>query len=583
MYKMRKWRGEVVWCGLFVAGLIFVWWLSGEQTLSLSARTAVAKFLRLLGDAALLSIPFAIAGRRGRVWGTIFLWVVALWEIGSVWYFRFWGDIPGLSSLLLGRNLNVELLRSTLGLWQWRDVLFLLPPVVLTLCVARVGGRTAFTRREKWGYAIASVVLFVGGQGVATHVFRSNQRLLGMDTSFLTATAERIEVAPLALNRDRALNGPVVGFFKQAKLTADVLGLRRDLTESDRREVEAFISSVPSWQQVKPADSIVEANSRKNVVLLLVESLNSGVVGRKVGGREVTPTLNALIGREGTLSALDVLTQVGAGGSGDGQLIANTGLFPINGFSAAMAVGSRNTFPSLCRSLGRETDVVVFADDMSAWNEHDTFQSYGFDSLYSRNDFPLLIEAEGGDGALLTFGASLMPSLSRPFFMELLTVSMHVPFRDKTIPEERIPSWIDTDASLSRLEADYLKMTAYFDAELNRFLNRLDSLGLADNTIVAIVSDHSQDVVSAGREEEPMAIIIANCGVSKRVERRVAQTEFFPTLLALTGTTGPQGWRGTAPTLLDAAPLSDSADSLARAVSHTILSTDFFAGVASEK
>ena len=91
-----------------------------------------------------------------------------------------------------------------------------------------------------------------------------------------------------------------------------------------------------------------------------MESLNAVVVNMHVNGRPLTPVLNRLLEAEGTISCLNVISQVKDGGSSDGQMIYNTGLLPIKNGSAAMLFGS-NDYPSLISTLKPASSMEIIA------------------------------------------------------------------------------------------------------------------------------------------------------------------------------------------------------------------------------
>ena len=107
------------------------------------------------------------------------------------------------------------------------------------------------------------------------------------------------------------------------------------------------------------------------------------------------------------------------------------------------------------------------------------------DDTYFRNGAPLRCAGYCTD----VFFAAALDFISdpadAPFFVYLATNAMHAPFhvedrfaapyREQGIPESR---------------AKFYGMIANFDENLGRLLQRLDELGLAENTIVIFTSDH---------------------------------------------------------------------------------------------
>lgn len=69
---------------------------------------------------------------------------------------------------------------------------------------------------------------------------------------------------------------------------------------------------------------------------------------------------------------------------------------------------------------------------------------------------------------------------------------------EMTIRDERLAAWPRTEDEVRRHLADYYAMVSHTDAQIGRLLDELDTLGLADSTIVVFASDHGLAVGSHG-------------------------------------------------------------------------------------
>lgn len=543
-------RGGLAFFLLLSLYLTALWWYEGVQTSTVAGRSLIAQFLRYYGDAALVTFPFALLKPRLRWLVFIPLWIITIWVCGAMWYFRFWGDTPGVSTVFLVGNVGDELFRSLMALWHLGDFIFILLLIALSVGYKFFAPVRTFrlSLRGKVLTSLFALLSFVGGQSVNTIIHYRSTSSEGFLMGPVKLTYLRF-TGPIHTNvYDMTPNGPLVHFAKSSLYALKVLTIKRSLTDADRLTIGNFINLTPEFPAI--ADSIVEANRAKNLIIIVVESLNADAIHRKVGGKPVAPTLCSLIDAEGTISSLNVTTQVRAGGSGDGQLLTNTGLHPLPYFSVPMALGSTNSFPALPKILDKKQNIVVFADDCKAWNEEATFTSYGFSPVYSRLDYPELVSQFGFDGAMFNFASELIPRLSEPFLLELLTTSMHAPFNDVTIPEERLARLSSEGFEHDPTSLNYLRMLNYFDTELGFFLDRLKEAGKMDNSMIVIVSDHSQDLTDPDLNDMPMAMIIANCGKTEKIDRTVGQVDIFPTILNLTGSVGPKNYRGMGTSML---------------------------------
>lgn len=94
-------------------------------------------------------------------------------------------------------------------------------------------------------------------------------------------------------------------------------------------------------------------NAKKNIVLIICESLESWPINLDIDGREVTPFLNSVVNDSTTFYAPHVLTQVCNGHSIDGQLIYTTGLLPTTNAVYSMKYPDR-IYPSLNKILEKD-------------------------------------------------------------------------------------------------------------------------------------------------------------------------------------------------------------------------------------
>jgi len=101
----------------------------------------------------------------------------------------------------------------------------------------------------------------------------------------------------------------------------------------------------------------------------------------------------------------------------------------------------------------------------------------------------------------------------------------------------------------------YYAAISFVDAQIGRLLDALDSLGLADNTIIVFWSDHGYHLGEHGLwfkqscfEESancPLIISVPRSGSSGKICRRIVElVDIYPTLADLTGIEPPAGLNG---------------------------------------
>lgn len=112
------------------------------------------------------------------------------------------------------------------------------------------------------------------------------------------------------------------------------------------------------------------------------------------------------------------------------------------------------------------------------------------------------------------------------------------------LPEPRL-SWLRQHEQWRPLVRAYLASTTFMDSQIGRVLDTLDTLGLADNTIVVLWSDHGwhlgeKDITgknSLWERSTRVPLIFAGPGVAKnaRCSQPVELLDLYPTLVELCG------------------------------------------------
>lgn len=523
----------------------------------IGSNNIIIRCVRIVADAVIIMLPYWFLPKRLRWTALIPVFGVALWSLSSLCYYRFWGKPLELYSILLFQNFSETLLVSGIGLCKARDLIY---PAVLTVSlVIYIAYRRAiiaspgFSIVARTWLSVITLLVFIFAQCLATRSIARWNDYEDVEDRIASVNKTRF-TANFDAHKNIQLNGAVVHLAKSIIQFRYFINLKQELTDAQRDEIEAFRTTDST-----PADStfaLLSANRNKNLILIVVESLNSEVIHAKANGREITPTLNALFDAHGSVSATNIQCQVRHGGSGDGQLLVNTGLHPISSIPISTYVyyGDDTDFPSIARALPGYSSVAIFGDDSTLWNQRGATSSMGFDSIIDKRTYPESVKRYGDDGNMLHYAFNYIKNLKQPFFAELFTVSMHTPFSIDGIPSHLVPDWIDADNTISAPKRKYLKVTAYFDRQLGEFITALKNAGIYENTVIAIVSDHSISLRTHDQGIGPMLFIAANTGISAKITRRVGQVDLYPTLLQLMGLdiNGRDIWRGVGTSILDA-------------------------------
>lgn len=308
-----------------------------------------------------------------------------------------------------------------------------------------------------------------------------------------------------------------------------------------------------------PSDSV----AKRNLVLILCESLESWPIGLEIEGREVTPFLNSLVEDSSRVYYnKDVLTQARAGRSIDGQLLYVAGRYPMRSgvFVKDHARADYYSLPKAMKDHGAST-YLVSCDLPSTWNQAVFATSLGIDTLLMHDDWYEDEDMDWHDGVdildhrLLGRCAERMrqgevwPEGENAFLL-VVTHSGHNPF---TLPPGLSPLALQGD--YPRWLRDYLEVTAYVDAALADFVTYIMSRPDADDTVIAIVGDH--EGLGAHRREidadGPYAyvdsdnhtpLILINSAYAGHGGFEINQVDVYSALLDAMGLYKSYQWRG---------------------------------------
>lgn len=496
--------------------------------------------LILIGTESLFLSSFILLLRgRWRVVIPVLTWLAAAFFLSNLFYYRYWHDLLPLAQIFNKESYNSFVFGSVPSLLRPVDCVFIILPLGVSLAYRFLGiSRQADISLKKGTAAVACVfILWIGAQALAAYASFRYWRSADCPTSFASEIKKRFvperNSSRLAQWYSREL---IFYLYHQACTSASMSAISLD--DEAKAEIAQFVESIPRRSMAE--DSVFALNKDKNLILIIVESLNADAIGNSISGLRITPTLDSLIESEGTVSCLKMIPQISDGSSSDGQFIYNTGLLPLRGDAVAMSFAG-NSFPGLPFALGREeASAEVIFESADVWNHSRTSEAYGYGRLVDN------LDADGRtmDESVFECGLSLMDSLPRPFLAELVSLSMHYPYND---PNVQTPLELRSDNRDMGLR--YLASLHAFDKALAEFLNRLKSRGLYDDSVIFIVSDHDNEP-SGEPIRHDIVFIAANTGATLKVERPVGQIDVYPTILEIMG--HDTDWKGLGVSILDA-------------------------------
>jgi phosphoglycerol transferase MdoB-like AlkP superfamily enzyme len=262
-------------------------------------------------------------------------------------------------------------------------------------------------------------------------------------------------------------------------IPASIIAFLRDINtrvEMSSNDVYLLnkLTTMKSWKQtsILPPPSIMP---QTNLIIILVESLESWVINQYVDSVEITPFLNKLVSQKHVLYCDKIKSQTLAGNSGDGQMIINTGLLPLQKGVACMQYYS-NIYPNIAGFYSCSSTINPWPH---IWNQTAMSKRYGYQQLLE----PIQTE-EWQDRDILNQCVQFIEKANSNFCVMGITISMHSPFT-------RVMNPLDISNQTPELLRKYMECVNYTDRCIQKFIEEQLSDTVKYNTTIVITSDHT--------------------------------------------------------------------------------------------
>ncbi|MCH5325960.1 MAG: sulfatase-like hydrolase/transferase [Duncaniella sp.] len=517
-----------------------------------------------IASAMIIALPFVFLPPKWRVTSLIPIWGFVVFNITNLWYLRFANSMIPVPNYFLFGNFDTDLFRSGISMARPVDVVLVIPALLLTAAylfkVFERGNSVRFNIKSKVVVSVVSIMVFVVSEVVTEAQYNDAWSI----EDLTPIVAERYDTSKFRISNSaeycidgcvtyilRGAARPIIKRFKDKTLSEDELKIVEEYIDIHQRLVSQTPDSTERFS----------VNRDKNLIFIVVESLNAWSVAFEYGGHKLMPVLSELISGDGVISSVNVASQVHSGVSSDGQFIYNTGLYPASD-ATTISCYLDNDLPTLAKVLRPRPSFEVICEGESLWNHDESNRAYGYDRLVSETDNRTYREGIGRDEAMFKTAGEIIDTIAKPFYGMLITMSMHIPFTEDNV---KMPQWISDIPNQTEVMKHYLTATNYFDQCLGRFLDSLKEKGLYDNTVIAIASDHTAPVDGSGYGAEYTDIVFAvlNSGMTLHSETPVGQVDVFPTLLQVMGRYNPQEYCGMGLSMLNPA-LKGSIDKYSR-------------------
>lgn len=488
-----------------------------------------------------LALPYVLLRRR---WLQIVMMLVLDGLlISNLMYSRTYNSVIPLESYLLAGNLS-DFMASVVDSMRWIDLLFPISTLIAGFWVRRYApeARLAWRRVVHYMAIIIAVGAICG--------------LLLVPKGGFSKTIDDMQSA----NYYSCVT-PEYTFF--GSLLYDALHTDAPCTPQIQEEVKTWFALQPNY--VPLSDSISE---RKNLVVVLCESLESWVIGLRMEGKEITPNLNRAIADAQTLYAPNTLTQVKGGRSIDCQLMLNAGLLPLRSGCYAMKY-TGNNYHTLTKAMAltyNSRSYLLTVDKPVTWNQAQVAKAFGIDTLLSKDSWQLDEKVGSrkklGDVSFMRQAVEKMKTeqiwkRGEHVYLQFVTYSGHNPF---ILPDNL--KRIQLKGNYPRKMLDYMTMANYTDHAVGILLQYLKSRPDWHETMVVIVGDHeglAADRADIRRSAEGRRVvsasqftpfIVLNSPVTMRYDGILGQVDMYPTILNLMHLDNYY-WRGMGQSILD--------------------------------
>lgn len=517
-------------------------------------------YVGAIGFSLLFTLPYVLWRRSWPCW--TLLVSLQIFFVANLMYSRTYMEAIPLSSYLIAGNLS-EFMPSVAASLHWVDLGFagLLAGAVVIYRYKCRNRRPAAAEcpENRGGEAICHKMTSKAG-------FLADLAIPVIITiaAFPTPGSFKAHYAAYSSAAYSYRNGPV-SYTLFGKLLYDSMKSLEHISAAQRAETMAFVKSRPRVPELPEG-----AVPRRNLVVIMCESLESWPIGLTYEGHEITPHLNRLIADSTTLYAPHVVSQAKGGRSMDGQLILFAGMLPL-AQGAYSTTYPRSVYPSLQQAMRLDRGARSFlftGDKVKVWNQEAVASNLQIDTVISYPDYSPEESYRGhrkhvGDRSFmqqtiekLRGGTTWNPGSTA--LIQMVTYSGHTPF---SLPE------FERDFTLSgtapEMLENYLYVTHYVDEALGMMIEYLRSRPDWDDTLLVITGDHeglaeyraSLASSAKGRgvvNPEPMVpLIIANSPVGGRFDGIAGQSDIYPTLIQILGLQDYK-WPGFGRSLLDA-------------------------------
>lgn len=559
---------------LFIKCVLFQWFCCHSLLVSSILKEPSEFFAFWLPklNIALLLASFIFLSKN-KWWTFVVALIVDLWCIANLLYFRANEMLLSYEAIMMATNLS-GFEGAILTYWNFDSTIFLVQTflygillifipyhpksrngliyvcILFFIFLLRVSTQVCrYVYADKLGYVMPDV-LNLDKPSYIKNVIPYREVVAGIDEGIRFTGC----ISHNGGNNFRYLHyHSIIAYFPQIFIAHTTE--QRVLRELERMGEKIDVYQIDNIDSFLNMDNMArELKPRQNLIVFIVESFESWLIEAKDDKQQlIMPNINHFVSEKANVYCSRVSSQVREGVSGDGQMIINTGLLPLQKGSAALLFGS-NTFPNWAHFFMESA--TVYPGSGSEWNQDTMTVRYNYQKQIS--------PVEGGwqDAQTMENLVYWLDTIFiAPFACQAVTVSTHTPFVSHQ--SSNLSFTNDMPHDLRK----YLSCFHYTDSCLGVALQYLENKNIFENSVVVITGDHT--IFKTNQLKEFKSYVLNHnltinttknyvpliiCAPSLKPRQEICdicyQMDIYPTILHLIGCEDYY-WKGFGVNLLD--------------------------------
>lgn len=429
---------------------------------------AYLSVLPLISYLVLLFIPnFKLPKTVGKYYITFFLFVFSILSVFNLNLYREWGSKINYRAVDLGINSTREAIASASS-----------SPVLLSLSIL-IG---LFTLSVY--IAFKFIDLKIHNQSAALWKKVSTTFLM-LSMAFLAIRGgwqlSPINQSMAYYSNETILNHAAIN--TEWNLLDDILSNKyshdNPFSNYPRKEAQKILSDI--YKKTTEVSPKILNSERPNVVLIILESYTSELIGVLGGEKSITPNTDRL-----ATQGLLFENIYAAADRTDKGVLATISAFPAQAIRSVMKLSSKQEkLPGIAQEFVKKSYSTSFyyGGESEFFNMKSYVLSHGYQKLVDQHSFESKhMNSKWGAYDDIVFGKQLvdMDDSKQPFFSTILTLTNHEPFE---LPvEKRFKG--------KNVEDQFRSTMFYTDSCLGAYLSEAKKKDWYKNTIFVIIADH---------------------------------------------------------------------------------------------